>query len=218
MKKNNLIVLLVAAVWCCVVPFLTHAGQVAVDGSQNITHADIESLREKVALLESQVNKNREDGVFNSNLGNAVQVTVMILQLVIFIVGLSQFKDLLKFNRRQKIYEGFMELEREIDETTKDIWGLPENNMFIVDGEERPINLKKISYMVRLIDLYSFERGHAKKYDFSSLKESNALYRMFKNPTYVDYWNHLVKNHFYFESRFCQVIDSTIAEIEKRRL
>lgn len=178
---------------------------------------ELKDLREQVTLLKVKLDDIKQEDALNSNISNSIQLIVMVLQLVIFIVGVLQFKDLLKFNRREKIYHGFMELEREIDETNKDIWGLPANNIFLVNGEERKINLKKVSYMVRLIDLYSFERGHAKKYDFSILKEKGVLYQMFTNQIYIDYWNHIIKKHFYFESRFCQVIDDTIAEIIRRR-
>lgn len=178
--------------------------------ANKLIQADIENIKKEISKI-------KKDNDFNAIINNSLQVILMVIQLLIFSYGIIQFRDLLKFNRREKIYNGFNELERDIDDNNKDIWGLPEDNKMTVDGISKEINLKKISYMVRLIDIYSFERGHSKRYRYNTLSKENVLYQMFSNPQYIEYWEHLVKKCFYGESRFSKVIDATIAEIRRKK-
>lgn len=190
----------------------------------NISYFDAKELEHHILRIDSlRHQQDGNQGVFyylqDSGVGNFIQVILLLLQLAIILFGLRQYRDNLKYSRRQTIYEGFMELEKDINEENKEVWGLSRDNTFINnDGEKIEYSLEELKHMVLLIDLFAFERGHSKKYSNLELNENNILFKLFQKDKFREYWKYVIKPCFFSDSRFATVIDKTVKLIEKSKL
>lgn len=136
--------------------------------------------------------------------------TLGILTPILFL--LRQMKQI----RVQMYYSNVMSLEKELNDKTKDVWGIPDDNKLDFDGKIITLDLEKLSYMVRFLDNYGATRTQRMRWKRPKEYSSNSLvYKMFENERYRDYWKCIVKKRFYAKGKFVTAIDRTIGTIEE---
>ena len=232
MKKKNFVFILIGFITLL---FANNSyGQTASDNidiknidstrvTKEVSTRTIEKNKPSQLLKEDQTTENKENSnllqrLSNPVITNLIQLVLLVLQILIIIFGLKQFRYSIQLNRRGMIYTGFIDIEDKINEKNKLIWSLNEKNEFLdSEGVTHVYSLEEIKHMVQLIDLFAFERGQTNKYSFTPLKPSNVIYKMFRNNKYILVWNYVVKPNFFEESRFSKVIDLTIKEVVSSR-
>ncbi len=96
--------------------------------------------------------------------------------------------------RIQYFYEKMIQMESDINDNNKDIWGINENNEIeLENGDTQKIDLKKLSYMVTFLDAFLVSRSLRLKWSRTKkYTEYHLVSKMFKSKIYRDYWNFLV--------------------------
>lgn len=135
-------------------------------------------------------------------------VTATIIFILILIKEISQ-------SRIQSLYTNLLKLEGKITDDTKDLWGIPEDNIITPDGEEIKINLNKLSYFVCFLDSYACHRAQkSRRFRPKKYSKDSLIYKALTQKVYRQYWEHIVKPRFYYTGGFADAIDATIEEIE----
>lgn len=174
--------------------------------------------------------------LISNHLFDIINTGVVLLGIVLAIwTVFRQIKPL----RVQYFYDKITQLESKITDSTKDVWGIPEDNTIRTgDNKNLVIDLEKLSYMINFLDTYvssralKLKRDRPKKYS-----EYSLIHRMFENKVYRDYWKYIVRDKFYynapkkyrkiqrvlkktsdnkFESNFLNAIEETIKFIENK--
>ena len=149
----------------------------------------------------------------------ALALIAIFIQTISILIPALLILNELRLARRQELYNNIMQLENEISDNVKNIWGIPDDNKIKLNGKIVDIDIKKLIYMVKLLDVYALSRGHTLFYNKNAFTQDTIVYKMFLHEVYRDYWRCIVRDVFYDESvRYKNVIDKTIECVEKKLL
>ncbi|MCD4728908.1 MAG: hypothetical protein K8R46_14715 [Pirellulales bacterium] len=143
-----------------------------------------------------------------------IWVPATIHLIAIIVAAVLIFKQIRQL-RTQMFYSNWIDLEKELNDSTKLAWGIPDDNIIQSPLGEIKVDLRLLSYLIRIFDTYCAHRSQKLGRNPEQYEQGMLVNTVLQNEVCRNYWKYIIRDRFYNCGGFTKSIDSTIKIIEQ---